>query len=71
MEELLSKLNNMKGSYYAFVSSVAHYARKKPARLEAVLNFLNNNPDATPSDVIGFVSDQDDIYEDASCEKVS
>ena len=66
MDELLYRLNRIEDSYYDFVSAVEHYAGKKPERLNALLDYLKKNPDADSSDILEFVSDQDDFYEDAA-----
>ena len=66
MEELMILLNNIDDSYFDFVSGIAHYAEKKPSRVEALLKFLKANPEAKSSDVVKFVSEQKDFYEDAA-----
>ena len=63
-------LNNMNGSYRDFAEAVLQYAKKKPEREEAVLKFLKEHPDATTSDVVKFVSDQPDFFEEASFAKI-
>lgn len=67
LKDLLLKVAD---SYYAFVVGTLVYAKKKQSRLEAVIAYLENNPDAMSSDVVGFISDQPDFYEDAVPEKV-
>lgn len=71
MEELKALLNNISDSYYDFVSAMIHYAKKKKTREDALLGFIKSNPDATSSDVIEFVSNQEDFFEDAAYMKVS
>ena len=66
MNELAALLNNIEDSYFDFVSAILHYAEKKPARLEAVLGYIKENPDIKSSDVVKFVSDQPDFFEDAA-----
>ena len=66
MEELAGLLNMVEDSYFDFVSAILHYAEKKPARLEAVVEFLKSNPGISSADVIKFVSDQPDFFEDAA-----
>ncbi len=66
MEELIARLNHVEDSYFDFVSAVAHYAQKKPDRLNKILLFMNDNPYAKSSDIIEFISSQDDFFEDAS-----
>ena len=64
MEELTRKLNEMQGSYFAFVTGISAYARKKPERLEKVLQYINNTENLTTSDVVKFVMMQPDFHED-------
>ncbi|MBE5854062.1 MAG: hypothetical protein E7297_01745 [Lachnospiraceae bacterium] len=70
MDELVHRLNSIDDSYYDFVCAISAYARKKASRLEAVLSFLKQNPTASSSEVVRFVSEQDDFYEDAACEDI-
>ena len=64
MRELEHRLNNVKKSYFAFVHAIVKYANKKPERYNAVMDFLDEYPDAEPSDIIEFVSNQKDFFED-------
>lgn len=63
MEEFAIKLNNVADSYYGFVVAVLTYVKNKESRLEVVENFINNNPSALSSDILEFISEQDDFYE--------
>ena len=65
MDELLYLLNNIEDAYFDFVSAMAHYAERKTSRRESLINFLKENPMAKSSDVVKFVSEQKDFYEDA------
>lgn len=65
MQELIDKLNSIPNAYFDFVSAIVSYAKKKPERLKNVLRFLNDNPDASTSDVIYFVSTQEDFAEES------
>ena len=67
MQELIEKLNAIPNSYFDFVSAIVSYTKKKPERLKTVLQFLNENPEASSSDVICFVANQPDFAEDAAC----
>lgn len=67
MEELLARLNNVEDAYYGFVGAVLTYVKKKTSRYDEVLNFLDSNPGAHSSDILDFISKQDDFYEDAIC----
>ena len=66
MEELVCLLNRVDDSYFDFVLAMIHYAEKKPDRLRRVLDYIKNNPNALSSDIIKFVSEQEDFYEDAA-----
>lgn len=67
MEEALAiKLNNVADSYYGFVVAVLTYVNNKESRMEVVENYINNNPSALSSDILEFISKQDDFYEDAA-----
>lgn len=66
MEELAIKLNNVKDSYYGFVVAVLTYVKKSDSRFELVNDFINRNPGALSSDILSFISNQDDFYEDAA-----
>jgi hypothetical protein len=66
MEELVCLLNRVDDSYFDFVSAMIHYAEKKTDRLRRVLDYIKNNPNALSSDIIKFVSEQEDFYEDAA-----
>lgn len=66
METFAIKLNNVADSYYGFVVAVLTYINNKKSRLELVENYMNNNPSALSSDILEFISSQDDFYEDAA-----
>lgn len=66
METFAIKLNNVADSYYGFVVAVLTYVNNKKSRLELVERFMNNNPSALSSDILEFISEQDDFYEDAA-----
>jgi hypothetical protein len=66
MKELTIMLNNVKDSYYDFVVAVLNYARKKQSRLENVKDFMISNPDASTSDILEYISNQADFFEDAA-----
>lgn len=66
METFAIKLNNVADSYYGFVVAVLTYVNNKKSRLELVENYMNNNPSALSSDILEFISSQDDFYEDAA-----
>ena len=64
MDELTHMLNNVSDSYYDFVVAVLSYAKKKEHREKAVSEYMMSNPDAKSSDILLFVSEQEDFYED-------
>ena len=66
MEAFAIKLNNVADSYYGFVVAVLTYVKNKESRLEVVENYMNDNPSALTSDILEFISKQDDFYEDAA-----
>lgn len=56
MDELLNKLNNVPDSYAGFVMGVLTYAKKKTERLNKVLEYMNNHPDAKSDDILEFIN---------------
>ena len=68
MDKFTIRLNNVTDSYYGFVVAVLTYVKKKKSRLEAVENFMNDHPFAQSSEILEFISEQDDFYEDAAYE---
>ena len=70
MEELLARLNNVEDAYYGFIGAVLTYVKKKTSRYDEVLDFLDSNPGVHSSDILDFISKQDDFYEDAVCSDV-
>ena len=58
MEELINKLNAIPNSYFGFVAGIVTYAKRKPERLQKVMDFLNLSDNLTPSDVVKFVMSQ-------------
>ncbi len=64
MEELRDQLLNVSDSYFDFVIGVMEYAKKKESRLKNMLAYIGNHPNAVSSDIIRFMSDQPDFYED-------
>ena len=64
MKELEHRLNNLPNTYFAFVRAITTYANKKRERYDAIMKFLDENPDTNPSDVTKFVAMQPDFFED-------
>ncbi|MBQ9610848.1 MAG: hypothetical protein IJV15_15615 [Lachnospiraceae bacterium] len=65
MEEFKKTLENIEDSYYGFVAAVITYVNKKQSRFDAVKTFIINNPKALTSDILQFISNQPDFFEDA------
>lgn len=65
MEEFTIMLNNIDGSYYGFVVAVLSYVKKKQSRFDTVKKFIEDNKYATTSDILLFISQQDDFFEDS------
>ena len=63
MDELYAKLNAIPDSYFGFVMGIISYAKRKPERLNKVLQFLNEATNPTSSDVVQFVMEQPDFHE--------
>ena len=66
MESLVIRLNNVADSYYGFVTAVMTYVNNKVSRLDKVEMYLNDNPNALSADILDFISNQEDFYEDAA-----
>ena len=66
MDELKTLLNQVEDTYYDFVVAVLQYAKKKQSRTEVVVEYIKKNPKANTSDILEFISDQPDFYEDAA-----
>lgn len=66
MEDFAIRLENVKDSYYDFVVAVLTYVNNKTERLEYVCNYMDENPRALTADILRFISDQKDFYEDAA-----
>ena len=66
MEELTALLNAIDDSYYDFVSAMINYAAKKPTRQKLLVDYIKNTPNLKSSDVVRFVSEQNDFFEDAA-----
>ncbi len=69
MEELIIKLNNIPNSYFGLVAGITAYAKKKPERLEKVMQYINTTENLTTADVVRFVMLQPDFHEDGLSDK--
>lgn len=63
MEELVKRLYQIPDSYFGFIAGVIAYVRRKPERVERVMNFLDTTVSPSSSDVLRFISDQPDFHE--------
>ena len=64
MEELISRLNVIPDSYFEFVDTVIAFAEEKEMHLKQLIEYLNSNPSATPSDILKFITFQPDFFDD-------
>ena len=64
MENLTIRLEAVEDSYYGFVVAVLNYVKKKESRFKVVDKFLREHPKALSSDILEFISYQDDFYDD-------
>ncbi len=64
IRKLQDRLESVPDAYPDFVTGIIHYARKRPERMNSVMEYLGEHPDALSSDVVRFVSDQPDFMED-------
>lgn len=65
-QDLRKKLCEVKDAYEDFLAAMITYAAKKQERYVRVMDFLKKNPDALSSDILWFVSNQEDFMEDAA-----
>lgn len=61
MKEILLGVND---SYEGFIKGVLNYVDKKDKRCRVVMEYLEEHPEALSSDILEFISDQEDFYED-------
>ena len=66
MEAFTIRLTNVADSYYDFVAAVLTYVKNKKSRISIVGKFMDDNPNALSSDILEFISKQDDFFEDAA-----
>ncbi len=66
MNELSELLTKIDCSYADFVDAIMHYAKKNSSRMERLMDYLKQNPNANSSDVVRFVSEQPDFADDAA-----
>lgn len=63
MEELEKKLNAIPDSYFGFIAGIVTYAKRKPERLQKVMDFIDKSDNLTASDVVKFVMLQPDFHD--------
>lgn len=66
MEAFAIKLGNIPDSYYDFVVAVLTYVKKKDERFKTVNQYIDEHPKVLTSDILAFISEQEDFYEDAA-----
>lgn len=64
MDELEELLNKVCDTYYDFVVGVKQYCKRSPKRLEKVLQYLKENPNANSSIITEFIFEQPDYADD-------
>ena len=64
MNELYKMLNEIPDSYFSFVMGIISYAKRKPERVNRILQYLTEKSDLSSSDVVKFVMEQPDFHED-------
>ena len=63
MKELEDLLINIEDSYYDFISGIMNYAKGNQDRRKKLIDYIKANPEVKSSDVVKFVSDQPDFFE--------
>lgn len=64
VRELVKRLSSVPDFYIGFVLGITTYAKKKPERMAKVMEYMEQNPNASTSDIVGFVMLQEDFHED-------
>lgn len=79
MEELKALLENVSDSYYDFVQGMLLNAKEHYDRIDEIIAYIKDNPEANTSDILGWtlltmdgidydnpvsIVDEDDEYED-------
>ena len=68
LDDFMDFIENVTDVYDGVVVTVLNYVKKKTSRLQTIKKFLDNNSDAQTSDILEYISTQDDFYEDAACD---
>ena len=61
IKEFAGRLANVRDANYDFAVRILTYVKENKSHLEAVKLFMDENPDASSSDISEFISKQDDI----------
>ena len=70
-EEFITELKEVSDSYDDFVDGVLAYINNKSERLEKVKQFMANHPQALTSDIMKFISEQKDLFDDMEIKPMS
>ena len=71
MGELITRLNDVDDSYFAFVAGVIAYAKESPEHLLLINEYLDANPDSKSSDILGFIMNQPDFTQSGCSEETA
>ena len=63
MERLEAKLRSVTDSYQSFLMGMISYAKEAPAKRVRLEAFLDQNPQASASDIIEYVSSFADFFD--------
>lgn len=61
---LIKMLTNVDDYYEDFIIAVLSYVNRKEQRYELVIEYIENHPEALSTDILEFISNQSDFYED-------
>ena len=64
LEEMEEILLGVSDCYEGFIKAVLNYVNKSDKRFESVSEYLVDHPEALSSDILEFISDQEDYYDD-------
>lgn len=71
MKELIQRLCNIPDAYDDFILGVISYAKKNPAHVELLNNYMKNSSKSLIScDIIEFIASQPDFYSYSATKKV-
>lgn len=70
-EEFRKRLDSVPDVYDGFKAAVMTHVKFKESRLEVVNKYMDNNPTASTSDILEYISDQPDFYEDTAWPKLT